>query len=480
MKSLSKSKKILLAVMIGMIFVIACVYLAVSFFFKSHFYSGTSINGLDCSRMTVEEVKYTLQENVLKYKLVMTERGGTTEEITASQLGMTYVDDQSVEKLMEEQNPFAWILSISQDKSYEMSANTTYDQGVIDGILDGLACFQEANITAPTDAYIEETDAGFQIVPENQGNQLERERVKEAVLNAINVGQTAMNLEELDLYTKPGKLSTDEAMNTEVQQLNSWTAAQITYDFVDSQYTLGRNQIRPWLVKNDTGSYTLDTSQVAAWVEQMAYETDTFGLAHEFTTSLGEKITLAAGGDYGWYMNQDKTTEALVEAIKAGQTATLEPIYIYEGRDRSKNDIGDTYVEICITSQTMWCYKDGKLVSKTPVVTGDEPSGFATPSGSVWAIDGKKPDAKFRLFDVTVKYWLPFNGDCGIHDSTWRGDSEYGGSTYLGNGSHGCINTPLGEAAKIFDAVEIGDPVIVYYSPSQVVGPEPTQEVTVG
>lgn len=480
MKSLSKSKKILLGVMLGMIFVIACVYLAVSFFFKSHFYSGTSINGLDCSRMTVEEVKYTIQENILEYKLVITERGGSTEEITASQLGMTYVDDQGVEKLMEEQNPFAWILSVSQNKNYEMAANTTYDQTGIDAILDGLQCFQEGNITAPTDAYIEETDAGFQIVPENQGNQLVKDSVKEAVLSAINGGQTAINLEELDLYVKPAKLSTDEAMNTEVQQLNSWTAAQITYDFVDRQFTLGRDQIRPWLVKNDTGSYTLDEAQVAEWVKNMAYETDTFGLAHEFTTSTGEKIELAAGGDYGWYMNQEETTAALVAAIKAGQPATLEPVYIYEAEDRSTNDIGGTYVEICITSQTMWCYKDGQLVSQTPVVTGNEPAGFATPSGSVWAIDGKKPDAKFSLFNVTVKYWLPFNGDCGIHDSTWRADTDYGGTTYLGSGSHGCINTPIGEAAKIFDAVEIGDPVIVYYSPTQVVGPEPTQEVTAG
>ncbi|MDD3278843.1 MAG: peptidoglycan binding domain-containing protein [Lachnospiraceae bacterium] len=480
MKSLSKSKKILLGVMAGMVFVILCVYFAVSFFFRTHFFSGTSINGLDCSRMTVEEVKQNIQDHVLEYALTITERGGSTEVITAKQLNMIYVDDNGVEKLMEEQNPFAWILSVSKDKNYEMAANTTFDENTIDGILDGLQCFQEANVTAPADAYIQETDAGFQVVPENQGNTLARDQVKEAVLGAVNGGQTALNLEEQDLYVKPNLLSTDETLNTEVQQLNSWTSVQITYDFVDRQFTLGRDDIRSWLVKGDGGSYTLDESKVAEWVRNMAYETDTFGLAHDFTTSTGETIKLAPGGDYGWYMNQEKTTAALVEAIKAGQTATLEPVYIYSAQDRSKNDIGGTYVEICITSQTMWCYKDGKLLVQTPIVSGNEPNGFATPSGSVWAIDGKKPNAKFNLFNVTVNYWLPFNGDCGIHDSTWRADTDYGGSTYFGSGSHGCINTPIDAASKIFDAVEIGYPVIVYYSTSQVVGPEPTQEVTAG
>ena len=99
-------------------------------------------------------------------------------------------------------------------------------------------------------------------------------------------------------------------------------------------------------------------------------------------------------------------------------------------------------MEICITTQTMWCYKDGQLVVETPVVTGNHATGFDTPSGSVWAIDAKKADADLLCFRWRVAFWLPFNGDCGIHDSSWRGESEYGGQTYLTNGSHGCVNTP--------------------------------------
>ncbi|HIS81595.1 MAG TPA: L,D-transpeptidase/peptidoglycan binding protein [Candidatus Scatomonas merdavium] len=480
MKRLSKNAKIMLVVAAVFVVALICIYLFGARHFSTHFFPGTTINGIDCGGMTVSEVKSLLQERIGEYRLELLERGGATEEITGEQLGMEYVDDGGVEALLEQQDGGAWIFSVGGSKTYETSANFSYNQSVLEVVMDGLACFQEENITAPADAYINDNGTAYEIVPEVQGNTLNRDRTKQALIEAIESGTTALDLDAAGLYEAPSVLSTDEGLNAEVTQLNQMTSAQIIYDFADRQMTVNRDTIKGWLVKGEDGSYALDQNQVAEWVRNMAYETDTFGLEHEFKTSLGPTITLAGGGDYGWVIDRDATTAALVQAIQEGQNITTEPVYLYEGKDRSTNDIGDTYVEICITTQTMWCYKDGQLVVETPVVTGDHATGFDTPSGSVWAIDAKKADAQFTLFPVKVAFWLPFNGDCGIHDSTWRGEGEYGGQTYLTDGSHGCVNTPYDAASKIFDAVEIGDPVIVYYSTDQVVGPEPTQEVTMG
>ena len=85
------------------------------------------------------------------------------------------------------------------------------------------------------------------------------------------------------------------------------------------------------------------------------------------------------------------------------------------------------------------------------------------PAGGVWAIDAKKHDAvlKGEGYTQPVTYWMPFNGNVGIHDAdTWR--SQYGGEIYKTSGSHGCVNTPTANAEKIFNTVEIGTPVIVY------------------
>lgn len=71
-------------------------------------------------------------------------------------------------------------------------------------------------------------------------------------------------------------------------------------------------------------------------------------------------------------------------------TGNLDPVYLYTANDRSANDIGNTYVEVCISQQKMWCYKDGVLVTETPVTTGNHATGYDTPAGSVWAVDAKK------------------------------------------------------------------------------------------
>ncbi len=476
MKKMSKGKKVATGIAGAVVLAAAGVYLGVSYYYSSHFFPKTVINGLNCAGLSVDQVKEKIQSQILSYTLTLEERDGQTEQLTGDQLQLKYVDDRKVEALMEEQNPFTWPIYIVKQNNHEMAANISYSEETMTQLLDALQCFQPENVTAPEDAKITDNGTAFEITPEVEGNTLKREETEQAVREAIDTGKSELNFEEAGLYEVPSVRSDDEMLNNQVTQMNSLTAANLTYDFVDRQYVVNRDVIKEWLTQDAEGNYTIDETQAAAWVRQMAYETDTFGLAHTFKTSLGPTIELKAGGDYGWVINKDKTTAALVEAVKAGTQGAIEPVYLYSANDRSQNDIGGTYVEICISQQKMWCYKDGQLVVETPVVTGSHATGYDTPAGSVWAIDGKKSDYDFTLYTAHVMFWLPFNDQVGIHDSSWR--SEYGGDIYLTNGSHGCVNTPYDAAEKIFNTVGIGDPVIVYYSLDDVVGPQPTQKNT--
>lgn len=53
-----------------------------------------------------------------------------------------------------------------------------------------------------------------------------------------------------------------------------------------------------------------------------------------------------------------------------------------------------------------------------------------------------------------VEYWMPFDDQIGLHDSSWR--TEYGGDIYLTDGSHGCVNTPLDAIATIYNNITVG------------------------
>ena len=43
----------------------------------------------------------------------------------------------------------------------------------------------------------------------------------------------------------------------------------------------------------------------------------------------------------------------------------------------------------------------------------------------------------------------------------------FGGTIYMGSGSHGCINTPLAAVKLIYDSIEEGTPIIVYKDESE-------------
>jgi len=126
-------------------------------------------------------------------------------------------------------------------------------------------------------------------------------------------------------------------------------------------------------------------------------------------------------------------------------------------------EIGNTYIEISIRQQRMWFYIDGELYVDTPVVTGNV-GYYSTPKGA-YSIYQKLSPATLTgpTWSSYVDYWMAFTySGCGIHDASWRSNSEYGGTTYIGNGSHGCVNTPLAKVKMIYSKAEIGTPVVVY------------------
>ena len=55
---------------------------------------------------------------------------------------------------------------------------------------------------------------------------------------------------------------------------------------------------------------------------------------------------------------------------------------------------------------------------------------------------------------------MPFVYGQGLHDASWQ--TNFGGDTYKTKGSHGCINLPPANAAKIYENVDKNTPVIVY------------------
>lgn len=125
--------------------------------------------------------------------------------------------------------------------------------------------------------------------------------------------------------------------------------------------------------------------------------------------------------------------------------------------------IGNTYIEISIKQQHIWYYRNGELYCHSAVVTGNADGYHNTPTGLYKIWQRQSPTVLVGPgYASPVSYWMAFNGGIGIHDSSWRSSKEYGGTTYKGNGSHGCVNTPYNTVKKIYQKARIGDYVVVY------------------
>ena len=118
-------------------------------------------------------------------------------------------------------------------------------------------------------------------------------------------------------------------------------------------------------------------------------------------------------------------------------------------------------MEINLTSQHLFVYKNGSLVVDSDFVSGNLSKGHGSPTGA-FIVTYTTTDAVLRGEDYAtpVKYWMPFNGGVGFHDASWQ--PTFGGSRYLTNGSHGCVNMPPEVAAKLFDLISAGTPVVVH------------------
>lgn len=455
-----KAKKIMLGVLIGYVALLVIAYGIGVFYYSNRFLSGTEINGMDCSGKTVEEVENNMESQIASYQLVLKERGDKSEAISASQISMEYISDGKIQELKEQQNPFTWFLAFARQQDYTLSATTSYDETALNAVVDALDCFKEENVVQPVDAHLEVQDGQYVIVEETQGTALDSDKVKEAVKNAIDSGETLLDLDQAGCYIEPSVLSTDENLAKQRDEGNKLLTVTVTIDFSDRQEVIDADVMKDWLTTNEEGAVDLDRTKVREYVQQLQYEYDTFGSSREFTTSSGQTITVS-GGDYGWLIAPNDTTTKIIDTIKSGQSQTIEPEYTYTGYCRDTNDIGNTYVEISLDQQHMWFYKDGQLIVETDVVTGCHNRGWDTHTG-VYAIMYKERDATLvgEGYNSAVSYWMPFYANVGIHDASWR--SSFGGSIYLNNGSHGCVNTPTENAATIYNNIEKGVPVVVY------------------
>ena len=436
------------------------LYLGISIYFSNHFYYGSIINGINASGKTVAEVNKALLIKSETYTLKLKERNGVSEQINASDINLKYNAKGKIQALKDNQNSFTGIFSLFGSKTSEINGIMTYDSKLLKEHFDNLSCFDSKKIIEPQNASFKYSNKGYIIINEVNGNKVNSKLLYANVVNAILMGETTINLDAKNYYINPMFNSTSSKVKSTKILLNKYIASKITYTSTGGKEVLDGSIIHNWLSVNEKLEITFDKDKVDKYVKKVDDNYNTVGKERNFVTSLGTTVKVS-GGDYGWLVDSSGEVKDLIVAIKEGQIITKVPQYTQTAVSHNVNDIGNTYVEINITKQHLWFYKNGSLVVQGDVVTGNVSINDGTPTG-VYRLKYKEKNAilKGEGYSVPVSEFMPFNGGIGIHPATWR--NKFGGSIYLTNGSHGCINSPPSLAKKIYDNIDPNTPIICY------------------
>lgn len=457
-------KKIFIGIGVVTFVIFAVVYLGIAVYYQYHFLPGTEINGKDYSNKTVDDVKDELLGNIRKYYLKVIERGGEVEHISAKDFDLNISIDGDIKKIKEGQNHYLWFLGT--DEKSKLKVTISYDDVKLDYAINNLKCLNDDYIHSGIAPELKFDGNEFTMTEGTPGNEIDKEKTIQQIKNAVANMDQVINLETKECYIEKIDENASDKFKETLDKLNSYLDVTITLTFGDETEIINRGQIYKWLSVDAGNNILIDKDAIVEYIESFATKYETMGQSREFMTSLGEKITVR-GGDYGWWINKKAEAEAIVEDITSLNSCTREPKYQQRAAAMGENDIGDTYIEVNLTTQHLFAYKEGEKIVDCDIISGDPINGKATPMGLYnMRFMFTNYDYVRGSFRKTLKYWMVFYGNSvetniGIASCNWI--STFGGNAYKGAGSLGSIYINEADAKTLYMQLPGKDfPVIIY------------------
>ena len=446
-------------------------YVGGATYFADVFPPGTTIDGQDVSLQRHEDVASAKDSSHDSYALHAS-GNGLDITVSAADLGLTCDGTAYVEQATQDVSPWSWPLYLAQPLELSAEESVSFDETKL-----------AALVTPAVEAVTQDTS-----VLENHGIVYSAEQGafvldERATAKQLNVAAVIEVMKQAVLAQQAEVAIGDECLEDSASLADTLNAANALLGAAGSTLSLNGTQVldvpkdlvASWVRFGDDLSVSLDEDAVSEWVTANVGALDTAGKERTYTRPDGKQITVS-GGSWGIVTNEAETTRVLLDALRGGTPQALDiPLRQSNGTvaDANGRDWGNRYIDIDITEQHVRMYDDsGALIWESDCVTGDPTQDYDTPTGVNPINSNKAMNQTLKGLDYNgdgepdyesyVTYWIPFVGNLvALHDADWR--YYFGGSIYQGNGSHGCVNLPVGKAAELYELTRVGDCVVVHY-----------------
>lgn len=461
-------KKLLIAA--SCVGLLAAAYLGVGIFFRSHFVPNSRVNGIDSFGKTAQQMADLLADREKAYHMVIKTADGATEQvITPDMVDLSSnLQPGDMSRLLANQQAFLWPRYLLGDKLEQKTSGWKLNRDKLNALVDALPEVSRTDLvqTKNADLVYDQQQKSYLVQEEVYGNNIDTDRFKDALADAIVNLQEEISL--ADYAVQPTLKADDSRLKELIGKMNQIAQMKITLKIGGDQETVPQEKIISWIGIDENANMVVHDEAIRAYVGELAGKYDTVGKNRSFRTSYGAVVNISSG-DYGRKVDQEAEFNALKGNLTDGRDLTRELNFSQKAAGGAGDDIGSSYVEVNLTAQHLFVYKDGRKVVDTAVTTGKPVNHHQTNVG-IFRVKSHEANRTLRgrnddgsSYASPVKYWMPFDGGIGLHDAPWK--SNYGGKNYLTNGSHGCVNLPPSVAGSVFANVSVGMPVIVYNLP---------------
>ena len=444
-------------------------YLFVSLYYTDGFTFNTRINGVYCTGKSVEEVNSELTEAFQYDRVVVkSEDYGTKEEILLSDIDYTVDYTEALRDVFGKQSPFLWILNASKSSvTNNIKPTILYNEEKLKKRVNSLELVKQHTEEAQFIGEIRFSKEDGYYYYEKIDEIIDTDKLFDLVTESLGSSFTAdVTRDCFFVNDETPEMLHDKRVWNEV---SDFLAPKLSFDMGDGPIKLDSSVLSNFIIfdfgtreflKNEDGSLYISRDKVDSYIDSLCDRYDTYAMPREFVTHLGEVKTINFS-NYGTLLDRKSEKEYLLNALLTGEEGVHEPKYIHEPYKKGLNDIGDTYIEVDMSRQVLYFIKSGEVKLFCDVVTGKPSAGYSTPEMLCYVynkVPGKYltgPD--YRSY---VNFWMPVYKAIGLHDASWQ--SAFGGDRYLRHGSRGCINMRYDDAETLYNAIEIGTPVIIY------------------
>lgn len=445
--------------MVVLLLVVGIVYTAGTFYFAHRFVPGTTVNGIDVSMMTEEELAARVDADAMAWKEQVTSPGGFNMTITAADAGLKVDAEELAQAAHAKTDPMLWPLDLINHRSIVVGETVDVDEAAVKSFVNAAVEAFNQTATMPTDAnitYVEEKGE-FAVVGESTGTALNADIVGADVVQDAREFTTSRVLDDAALAA-PAQLAEDAALVDAINTANLILNREVAVVHDGKEIArVNKDLLRDWIIVGDGWAVTMDGEAIWDWVDANV-----------------SKAVVSEDDLHVYGLDVDTTAWHVQEALEQGKGNTVEATVVVttekppltpEAASRGR------HLDVNISYQYARFYDaSGKIIWETYIVTGNTSEGRDTPCGDFSILSKQRSqtligddedgdgEPDYRSY---VEYWMPFrSGGYGLHDASWR--SSFGGTIYQYAGSHGCINLPSAKAAELYNIVNVGDKVYVH------------------